>query len=174
MRPLNPSTHSKKISPVLAAADSTTILSRFFTLSATPSSRGLGHRVFIPVTGVRNPLGSPFPSPAPCVLPEGATNSPCHAPFPWACHLMPSARHVRRLRAGARDSGNEGDDGQLIANTICRRRQPVFRRAGERRFRCRDGPVCSRRSSSSRARHNSWRRLPCSRFGPPTPHPAPK
>jgi hypothetical protein len=29
----------------------------------SPSSRGLGHRVFIPATGVRNPQGTPFYKP---------------------------------------------------------------------------------------------------------------
>ncbi len=49
---------SKKACFVLAMRAIGYILSIVFQTS--PSSRGLGHRVFIPATGVRIPVGMPF------------------------------------------------------------------------------------------------------------------
>ena len=57
-------------------------------LYASLSSRGLGHQVFILVTGVRIPVGMPF---FVLNLSISLLGSPCHPTWyksPWGCHFL--------------------------------------------------------------------------------------
>ena len=56
-------------------------------LCASLSSRGLGHQVFILVTGVRIPVGMPFFVLNPCSPDTGSPCQPTWYKSPWECHL---------------------------------------------------------------------------------------